>query len=636
MKVTSLILSMTMLILLSCSKEPGESKSTKLSDQFINGELALVAKERGLTPDDLIAATKTYNPTGALDEYLAFFGTGVSGRVAVVGMPSMKILKYVAVFSAEPWQGFAFDDESKAVVDASSRDEVSYTYGDIGAPALSLTNGEHDGRALFLSDAANGRIGLLDLAEYETKQVVSNPLFRNSNPDLAVSSDTSYVVQTTASPEVLPEINGKSVGGATFWKFIEKESEGHKIFFIDPATSFSVLLPATPLSSPVIGKNVSEGMVLTVSRGETPFLNVINLKLAENQVATKSVKLKNHFSFNEETALKLGILKRLELPAGTDNVILSGDGKYAVLTNRTNPEVTLLETKDILADSLKGSKINVGGASVDAAFTGKNLYVTVHNPHQVVKVALADKSVKTKHALDFSVGKIFIPQGDSNKSEDKYAVVTNHTPYGRFTRVGPQLGLSAHLLDLTGEKIRSLYDASIPQSTRLSAVAMSSKINKPVFKYKIGTDPRSGKISSYKTGAGQEKIIRNGKRVHVYATVIRSHITPDYVEVEQGDTVTFHITSNEQSRDQTHGFTIDSYNVNGSWEPGKTASVTFLADRAGVFPFYCTEFCSALHLEMQGYLLVKPSTQKAGPTTELVKLQNNHQMKSFFKYIKGE
>ena len=77
--------------------------------------------------------------------------------------------------------------------------------------------------------------------------------------------------------------------------------------------------------------------------------------------------------------------------------------------------------------------------------------------------------------------------------------------------------------------------------------------------------------------------------------------------MNEGDEVTIHLTNLERAQDQTHGFTVSKYNVNGSWEPGKTATVKFVADQPGVFPFYCTEFCSALHLEMAGYLLVEPS-----------------------------
>ena len=40
---------------------------------------------------------------------------------------------------------------------------------------------------------------------------------------------------------------------------------------------------------------------------------------------------------------------------------------------------------------------------------------------------------------------------------------------------------------------------------------------------------------------------------------------------------------------------------------GETGTIEFDADRAGVFAFYCSEFCSALHLEMTGYLLVEPT-----------------------------
>lgn len=634
MKFTPFALSL-LFIFSSCSKNQGDEKN-QLSDQFVSGELAEVAKARGLNSDDLIASVKTYNPSGASEEYLAFFGTGVSGRMAIVAMPSMKILKYVAVFSAEPWQGFAFDDESKSIVKGSSRDEIEYAFGDSGTPALSLTKGQQDGKSLFMSDGANGRLGLVDLAEYETKQIVTNPLFKNTNADVAVSSNSEYVVQTTALPES-SSVTKKSQSGATFWRFLEKTHEEHKIYFIDPSTSFTVLLPGALQSSPAMGRGVSDSLMTFVSQNGTPELNVINWKVAQKVLATKAVKMNNHLTFSEEVATRENILKKYPLPAGSDRVIISGDGKTAIVTNKSGPTAQLIDLEALNANKFSLSEINVGGASSDAAFTAQNIYVTVHQPNQVVRISRDDKKITATHPLNFTAGKIMIPASDTTGAVEKYAIVSNLAPVGRFTSVGPQTGLSAHLVDIAQEKMQSLYDASIPQSTRLGAAAMPMKMNKPIYKYKIGTDPRSGLISTYKTNSGKEKIVRHGKRVHVYATLIRSHITPDFIEVEQGDLVSIHLTSNEQSKDQTHGFTIDTYNVHGSWEPGKSATVTFVADRSGVFPFFCTEFCSALHLEMQGYLLVKPSSdKKLAETDKLLRLHNNSEMKSFFNYIKGE
>ena len=45
----------------------------------------------------------------------------------------------------------------------------------------------------------------------------------------------------------------------------------------------------------------------------------------------------------------------------------------------------------------------------------------------------------------------------------------------------------------------------------------------------------------------------------------------------------------------------------GSVMPGQTRTLTWVAKYAGVYPFYCTDFCSALHQEMQGYIRVAPS-----------------------------
>jgi len=64
-----------------------------------------VMKRRSLSQQDILAAAKTYVPTGKRDEFVAFSSGGQSGQVIVYGIPSMRILKYIGVFTPEPWQG---------------------------------------------------------------------------------------------------------------------------------------------------------------------------------------------------------------------------------------------------------------------------------------------------------------------------------------------------------------------------------------------------------------------------------------------------------------------------------------------------------------------------------------------------
>ncbi len=86
------------------------------SNAWSKETLQQVMKRRGLTQENILAASKTYVPTGGRDEFLAFSSGGQSGSVIVYGIPSMRILKYIAVFTPEPWQAYGFDDESKAVL----------------------------------------------------------------------------------------------------------------------------------------------------------------------------------------------------------------------------------------------------------------------------------------------------------------------------------------------------------------------------------------------------------------------------------------------------------------------------------------------------------------------------------------
>ena len=198
----------------------------------------------------------------------------------------------------------------------------------------------------------------------------------------------------------------------------------------------------------------------------------------------------------------------------------------------------------------------------------------------------------------------------------------NKLAIDRFNPVGPLHPQNHQLIDISGDKMELLYDMPLPLGEPHYAVAIKADKLKPVVRYKSGWNSREDKRSPFKTRAGREKTERNcdagGKcKVDVYGTTIRSHITPEIIEVEEGDTVSIHLTNLERAEDEVHGFAMYGQNVQLSIEPGKTASATFVADKAGVYPYYCTEFCSALHLEMQGYLLVKPKGYKA----EKVKMQ---------------
>jgi nitrous-oxide reductase len=238
-------------------------------------------------------------------------------------------------------------------------------------------------------------------------------------------------------------------------------------------------------------------------------------------------------------------------------------------------------------------------------------YTSLYVDSMVARWSYLDGKLLDRLPIHYNIGHLMTMHGDTVKPRGKYLVSLNKLAIDRFNPVGPLHPQNHQLIDISTDKMTLLYDMPLPLGEPHYAVAIESKLLKPHVRYKVGTDTRTGEISPYKTRAGEEKIVRNGNKVEVFGTLIRSHITPEIIEVNEGDAVTIHLTNLERAEDQTHGFTISKYNVNGSWEPGKTASISFVADTPGVFPYYCTEFCSALHLEMEGYLLVKPKGYKA-------------------------
>jgi nitrous-oxide reductase len=121
-----------------------------------------------------------------------------------------------------------------------------------------------------------------------------------------------------------------------------------------------------------------------------------------------------------------------------------------------------------------------------------------------------------------------------------------------------------------------------------------------VFSLEHNADPFATKSEK------DTKVVRKGNRVDVYMTAIRSHFVPDNIEgLQLGDSVYFHVTNLEQDWDVPHGFAaMGATNAELLIMPGQTRTLVWVPQRVGVYPFYCTDFCSALHQEMQGYARV--------------------------------
>ncbi|HEB61766.1 MAG TPA: cytochrome C [Bacteroidetes bacterium] len=595
-----------------------------------------VKKARGLNDSDVLAAVKTFMPRGGRDEYFGFAGTGNSGTMIVYGIPSMRIYKYVGVFSPEPWQGYGYDDESMLMIKKASLDDKIATYGDMRYPAFGETNGKYNGKYLFYSDGANSRIALLGLDDFETKQILSHPLFHNCYPGTAVDQNTDYIVQSSQYPAPwdLKSIDTKDFkSGVTFWKFedTKTEKEGHHIGRMILEKSFTVELPAIVLDYFDTGRKDTDGFVYGIAKnnGKT-YIYVINYKALAGKADGSTNKMA---VVSTKAAVENNGVALIAVPAAV-KVKVTPDGSYAIVVadeatvldlskvNAALANKTFIEDVDgipvIDLAGVKKSSFKVGNGVKDVAFEYRKntAYFSAFNDKKILRFDYTTGKKNDEIALTFKPSDLMVPQGLSAEPHSNYLIaVDKEGIYKTRHHVGPVRPSFQHLIDISSDKMTDLYTMSLPQANLYGNVGIKRVTIKPIIRYPLGTNTRTGETSLYRTVAGQEKIERDPKthRVHVFGTLIRSHITPEIVEVNEGDIVTFHLTNLERAEDETHGFTVDTYGKHGSFEPGKTASLTFVADRPGVFPYYCTEFCSALHLEMEGILLIKPKGYK-GPT----------------------
>lgn len=662
-KIVILFLLLLLTAFVGCKKDDEEAESTPAGG--LPTDAAALAAERGLTADDVYAALKTYMPSGQLDPYIMFASGGQSGQVLVIGVPSMRILKMIAVFTPEPWQGYGFGGGTNALLEDGFVDGTPVLWGDTHHPNLSETNGEYDGQYLFINDKANARVAVIDLRDFETKQIIKNPNAINDHGGAFVTPNTEYVIEGPqyAAPigweyASLDDYESEYRGLITFWAFDRAAGR------IDPAKSFQMELPPYWQDLCDAGKSVSDGWFFCNSfntelatggvedgnpafeagttKNDVDYLHIINWKAAAAVFEAGKVDMINDMAvISLDTAIEENLLYFTPEPKSPHGSDVTPGGEYIVVGGKLDPHVTIYSFEKIQQaiaagtnfetdsygvpviplDQTMEAQVELGLGPLHTVFDNQGYaYTSLFLDSAVARWSLggpyddlnADPgwTLVQKLPVHYNIGHITAAEGDTASPDGQYVVALNKWSIDRFANVGPLLPQNFQLVDVTrpGDQMQLLYDMPIGMAEpHYAQIIKADKLNPFEVYPEIGWNPETMSVDPNAITTEEEaRIERDGNTVEIWMSVVRSHYRPERVEIQQGDHVIWHLTSLERTRDATHGFALSGYNINLSLEAGETQTIEFDATMPGTFTYYCTEFCSALHLEMIGYFLVAP------------------------------
>ncbi|HVY48841.1 MAG TPA: Sec-dependent nitrous-oxide reductase [Minicystis sp.] len=630
-----------------------------------NASLEQVAASRNLNPDEARAALETYVPPGKRDEFVMFMSGGHSGSIYVVGLPSLRTIKEIPVYAPNAWQGWAqgSDEGAEVLKNGTFAPGTSLpvqTWGDLHHPQLSLTDGDYDGDYAFATDKTAGRVAVIDLRDFRTKQILKTP---NTITDHSgtVTENTEYFITSTFQPSPggpgayapLEDYKDKYRGAVTFHKFNRKTGR------FELEHSWQIELPPYWQDLSIVGRGPSEGflfinsldtelatggdaegkspMEIGSSQNEMDYLHVIPWKRAEALVTSNDPRLVTRGGIK---VIPLDVARDENLlyfvpesksPHGCD---LAPRGDYILTSGKLDPHVTAysfdkikaaIDAKDfegkdtygfpiLTYDHVRAGYVEVGLGPLHTVFDDKgNGYTSLFLDSAVAKFTLGPPyhpeseawKLVDKIDIHYNIGHLQTPGSNTVHPLGRYLVALNKWSVDRHAGVGPLHPQNLQLIDISGPKMRMLaetpdigepHNAQIIDATKIAAWRT----------YPPGTDPRTLAADPNATKQGDERIERTPDGVHVHMVAIRSHYKPDIIRVKEGDHVVIDITNAESAEDATHGFGLVGYNITASIDPGATQRVEFVASKAGVYPWYCTEFCSALHMEMTGWLLVEP------------------------------
>jgi nitrous-oxide reductase len=576
------------------------------------------ARKEKAAAQSAVAAQQVYVPPGKLDEYYAILSGGQSGSVFVYGIPSCRFIKEIPIFEPRAGLGYANNPGSETYKRLAASGPL---WGDTHHPVLSQTDGRYDGKWLWINDKANDRVAKIDLRTFEVAEIKEVPNIQGAHGLAAYLPSCKYVF-------VNGELETDYAGNST-----DPQNYRSVIAFLDAQTletKFQVgfVGNADIASSGKDGRYVfvtmyntenavtSEGMI----ERDRDAVGAIDVPLAEKALAEGKFTKINGVPVIDSEKVE-GVLTRIPVPKNPHGCNVTPDGKYVLASGKLSPTVTIIDAKTLKVIA----EPEVGLGPLHTTFDGRgNAYTSLFVDSQIAKWNI-DKAIKNTpdYIIDrvdvhYNVGHTKAAGADTSYPSGDWLISLNKLSKGMFLPVGPGMPESQELVDISGDKMRVVAAfPSLPEPH--DAVMIHRKVLENIVVQTYEQQPTAVKL-------GEEKVVRNGNKVDVYMTCIRSKFVPEQFEVHEGDQVTVHLTNVETVRDMTHGIAISRMGINLAVDPGQTSETTFTASKPGTYWYYCTWFCSALHLEMRGRLLVKPKgaelNEYLGPVAKADKVKS--------------
>ena len=634
------------------------SKPLLLALGVVAGFAILIAacQTSGSAVGDSDAASQVYVAPGEHDDFYAFMSGGYSGQISVYGLPSGRLFRVIPVFSQDAEKAYGYSEETKPMLMTS---HGFIPWDDAHHPELSMTDGVPDGRWIFINGNNTPRVARIDLASMTTHEILEIPNSSGNHASPFVTPNNEYVVAATRFAIPIPNQDipldslSEELDGTL--SFIRADTPG------EMDIAFQILVPGFNYDLAHSGKGVSDGwaffttynterattlLEVNASRNDKDFIAAVNWRRAEECVAEglgsqqpgtyfHNHMDERHMAVSEErngvTMLTpaacsdmVYFLPTPKSPHGVDvdptGEYIVGGGKLATVipvhsfTNMiqaiedeafetTVDGIPVLEYEAVL----HGEVENPGLGPLHTEFDGEGFaYTSAFLSSEIVKWDIEATEVVDRVPTYYSIGHLMIPGGDSREPWGQYVVALNKITKDRYLPTGPELAHAAQLYDISGDRMRLVLDfPTIGEPHYAQALPADLIRDQQVQIYELSENTNPYAIAT----EAEARVERDGNEVHVYMSTIRTHFAPDNIEgIRVGDDVYFHVTNLEQDWDVPHGFAvIGANNSELLVMPGETRTLLWQPKRVGIHPFYCTDFCSALHQEMQGYIRVSPA-----------------------------